>query len=160
MDPSKLYVSANESGPGTFSMGVWKSPDGGATWHGASEGLPFPLNVQQLEAVPGALYLVTVGVASGIYKSVDGASTWILVSPDQPPGQIFIDPRDPSRIYAKGPGLDFELFKSNDEGKTWTKSKGVGAPQDSPLVSLAIDPLDFSTVHAGVWTPADSSILE
>src|SRR5262249_48559007 len=81
-DPAKLYVSAREAGAGPFSMGVWKSPDGGATWHDASQGLPFPLNVQQLEAVPGALYLVTVGVASGIYKSADGGATWTLVSPD------------------------------------------------------------------------------
>lgn len=157
-DPAKVYVSAKESG--TVWMAVWKSPDGGATWHGASQGLPFPLNVQQLEAVPGALYLVAVGEASGIYKSVDGASTWTLVSPDQPPGKIFIDAGNPSRMYANGSGSDFELFKSNDEGRTWTKSKGDGAPRDNPIISLAIDPLDFSTIHAGFFTYADSSIFE
>jgi photosystem II stability/assembly factor-like uncharacterized protein len=159
-DSSTLYVSATEAGPGTFSMGVWKSPDSGATWHGASQGLPFPLNVDQLEAVPGALYLVTVGVASGIYKSVDGASTWTLVSPDRPPGKIFIDAGNPSRMYAVSPGADFELFKSNDEGRTWSLAKGDGAPQNYGIVSLAIDPLDFSTIHVGIGTYATSAILE
>jgi photosystem II stability/assembly factor-like uncharacterized protein len=147
VNPASVYAVAG--GP---PMTFWRSHDGGVSWEKASRGLPSSLYAQQLEVVPGAIYLV----ANGIYKSADGGSTWTLLSANLPAGRVVIDPRAPQRMYAG----DYGFLKSMDEGRSWTRSSGDSAFGGGIISSIVIDPFDSSTIRAGLWVGAQSSIFK
>src|SRR5450759_2470813 len=123
--PSTIYAGTAE--------GVFKSDDGGASWQGASAGMP-SARVQTIAIDPSAtstLYAGTLtpdGVDSvGIFKSTDGAASWTAINEgliDPLIGvsplavwSLAIDPKKPGTILA---GSRFsEIFKSVDGGLTW-----------------------------------------
>jgi photosystem II stability/assembly factor-like uncharacterized protein len=68
MTAGTLYVASRE--------GVYKSLDGGVTWHAINKGLA-TLNIRSLaqSAIdPRTLYVGTNG--SGLYRSRDGGESW------------------------------------------------------------------------------------
>ena len=119
-DGQRLYA-------GTFS-GVWRSDDGGATWHQLTRPQP-PLGTN---SVPGALMVPTVfdvvvspankdvvlaatahdtrvpsASKNGIYRSNDGGDSWSLVHQfncENSPGvgQVVFAPDDPNLLFAAG----------------------------------------------------------
>jgi photosystem II stability/assembly factor-like uncharacterized protein len=131
----------------------WKSRDGGATWQKISKGLPTIFSPTQLEIVPGMAYLV----ANGIYKSEDDGLTWTLASPNLPAGRLVVNPRAPSQVYSGG---DEGFFSSTDAGQTWTRSTGDAVFSGYGIVSVTVDPTDFSAVYvvafSGIFKSRDS----
>jgi photosystem II stability/assembly factor-like uncharacterized protein len=145
--PSTLYV-----GLGVFEFqgrpgGVFKSTDGGATWHQSNTGLTNP-DVRALTIdpqTPDTLYAVIDG--GGVFKSTDGGASWSpsntgLTSPSVE--SLAIDPVTPSTLYA---GTNVGVFKSTDGGASWS-------PSNTGLTNLtvgvaAINPATPSTLYAG-----------
>jgi photosystem II stability/assembly factor-like uncharacterized protein len=95
---------------GTEAAGVFRSEDAGATWEGASEGLPSPepggfilySPVFQLVADPvrpGYLYGATQG---GVFRTTDGARTWQAFSDGLAPQatEALVVSPDGRRLYA------------------------------------------------------------
>ncbi len=101
IDPQKtstLYAATTH--------GLLKSPDGGASWHGANSGLT-DTSIIWLAINPitsATLYAVT---SSGLFKSTDAAGSWSLINSGLPPGTstVVLDPIHPSTIYAVGDAL-------------------------------------------------------
>ena len=157
-NPNIVYVGTGEVAPRediSFGDGVYKSLDGGKTWHhmGLDDSrhigkiLVDPRNPDiVLVAALGHIYSPEPYASSaerGVFRSTDGGVTWhkVLFENDQTGAiDLSFDPQNPAIVYASlwqmgrtpwsmtsgGPGSG--LYKSTDEGKTWTRLAGHGLP--------------------------------
>ncbi len=123
--------------------GIFKSTDGGNTWHKLSKGLPA---VQQalLRIAPSDPNILYASVSSGpgapdgkvgIYRSNDAGASWFKVTNDSRPAErigggdlpvLAIDPKNPDVVYSDTP----VLWKSTDGGKTWFGFRGAPGGDD------------------------------
>jgi len=78
-NPTTLYAGSGDS------AGVFKSPDGGASWKQAAGSLSRS-NVQALAVDPSLPTTVYAGTAfGGMYRSTDGGATWLPANNGIPP---------------------------------------------------------------------------
>ncbi|HEY1340913.1 MAG TPA: glycoside hydrolase, partial [Bryobacteraceae bacterium] len=144
-NPNTVYAALWEArqGPwenGAFSGtggGIFKSTDGGATWHQLTKGLEngvIQANLAIAPSNPRRLYasIATAGGggfgpggSTGIYRSDDAGESWTRITTDQrPAGRIgggdvsvpAVDPKNPDTVYV----ASIVTWKSTDGGKTWT----------------------------------------
>jgi Calx-beta domain/Carboxypeptidase regulatory-like domain/Beta-propeller repeat len=148
--PATLYVGTQN--------GVFKSTNGGRTWSESNTGLT-NLNVAALvidPLTPSTVYVAISGLMSGngVYKSTDGGNTWSRRSNGITSTELLslaIDPVTPNTLYL---GVAFccvignHVYKTTDGADTW--AVGGNSPPSGPSVpsSLAIDPLNHSTIYA------------
>jgi len=158
-DPSVLYAAMwdvrrephnfRSGGPGS---GLFKSTDGGATWHELRQGLPqgdlgrigigvTAANRQRIYAV------VEAKNHTALYRSDDAGSSWTEVNNSfNVSGRPFyfarlaVDPKDADRVYKPG----FFLTVSEDGGKSFSTaistSEGPGERLHSDMHALWINP--------------------
>ncbi len=116
----------------TFGSGVWRSPDGGATW--AATGA---MAIWSANALAGSGSAVYAGTESGVWKTADTGATWTRASAGlraATPSSLAFQPGATGLILAGGSG---ELFRSTDGGATWSRAQV--APGD-PHYRIAFDP--------------------
>ena len=168
--PARLYC-------GTFGRGLWRSHDGGASWH--SLGRVFrssqvmAVAVSRTERV-GDLGVVYAGTeATALYRSDDGGDTWreldaLLALPSAPSWSfpprpytshvraIACDPNTPGRLYvAIEAGA---LVSSDDGGATWTDRVASGPFDSHTLVTPAAMPgLIYSAAGDGYFESRDAA---
>ncbi|MGD8427276.1 MAG: glycosyl hydrolase [Balneolaceae bacterium] len=154
-DPKVVYVGMGETnirGNITPGDGVYKSTDGGQTW--TNIGLDQTHFISTIVVDPKNPDIVMVAALGhvfgdnserGIYRSTDGGKTWdkVLYKDDKTGAiDLVMDPSNPRVLYAAlwqayrnpwslssgGPGSG--IYKSTDEGKTWTElSSNPGLPK-------------------------------
>jgi photosystem II stability/assembly factor-like uncharacterized protein len=153
-DPNIIYVGTGESAPredASFGDGVWKTTDAGKTW--AHVGLADSRHIARIVVDPRDPNLVLVAAQGhvygpneerGVFRSTDGGATWTKVlyrdvrsgaielaaDPDNPAtvfAALWELQRKPWRMDSGGPGSG--LYKSTDEGVTWTPVTGHGLPE-------------------------------
>jgi len=154
--PNILYVGTGQ--PETrydlaAGEGVFKSTDGGASW--TSVGLADTRHIGKIWVDPNNPDLVLVGAQGhffgpnpqrGIYRSTNGGKTWSQVLRiDNSTGVTDIagDPTNPRVLFASAweahqfPWISYfvpdvgkgsGIYKSTDEGATWTRLSGGGWP--------------------------------
>lgn len=128
--------------------GLFKSNDGGSTWHPLTNGLPKDLSqiyVAIAPSNPRRLY-ATLATASGklnVYRSDDAGDSWGQITEDpRPSGRIGggdlpipkVDPKDPDLLYV----ASTVTMRSADGGKTWSGFRG--APGGDDYQNLWINP--------------------
>ena len=145
--PSIIYAS-------TYTRGVFRSTDGGASWNRSNAGL-FTRAVAAFAIdpkTPSTLYALTDGVA----KSTDGGASWNpLSTTGLPIGGVptprvvafAIDPKIPSTLYVGTVGRG--IFKSTDGGATWG-DVNTQLTLVSTINAILIDPTTSSTLYAAV----------
>ena len=155
---------------GTYSLGMFKSTDGGANWTFASYELenPYVMAIATDPTDPQEVFLTTNG---GVYASHDGAASWELVatgffseSSGLLPGvshyhSIAIDPTNPRRIYVGGGGDQYTpagagMAISEDGGKTW-KQSNAGFQTDVHVSKVVINPNDPAIVYVTTQGPTE-----
>ena len=169
MDPSNpnvLYASLWESRLAPWedanlysgkNSGLFKSTDGGDTWHQLTNGLP--KNIVQVKTAiapsqPNRIFAVVgttergayaSGKGLGIYRSDDAGEKWYIVTTDQRPAMrigggdlpiLRVDPKNPDVVYS----TSIVTVRSLDGGKSWTSIRG--APGGDDYQNIWINPND------------------
>ena len=174
-NPDIVYIGMGESefrGNIMQGDGLYKSTDAGRTW--THMGLIESQVISKIRVHPWNCDLVYAAVLGhaygpnperGVYRSKDGGKTWQKVLfRDERTGAIdlIIDPVEPSTLYASfwevyrqpwgmfsgGPGSG--LFKSTDNGDTWTEiTANEGLPSGLwGKVGITVSPADHNRVWA------------
>jgi photosystem II stability/assembly factor-like uncharacterized protein len=120
--------------------GLFKSTDGGDTWHPLTTGLPGPddgvsrMGIAVSVSQPNRLYVdVEAKRKAGIYRSDDTGETWKVVNSDRRiggrgPGAmgIAVAPDNPDVVYV----ANTSSWKSTDGAKTFVGFKGAPGGDD------------------------------
>src|SRR5829696_1173150 len=129
---------------GVFSGGVYKSPDGGATWKppAPDDGMPSSETVYGLTSnIPGVVY-ATAG--SGVYVSLDEGSTWTRKSDGIPgsasPITTWSYPENPLILFTSTGSNG--IYRSLNGGLTW-------APINDGLTAVRARGFQIFTANAG-----------
>ena len=154
-NPDVLYASMWEARQGPWEFGneyagqhggIFKTTDGGKTWHKLQKGLP---EVEQAYVAaapsdPRRLYAtVAFGHEVGIYRSDDAGENWRRATTDARPANRIgggdlpvprVDPKDADTVYS----ASVVTWRSTDGGQTWTGIKG--APGGDDYQNIWINP--------------------
>ncbi|HLO82902.1 MAG TPA: hypothetical protein VK166_18180 [Chitinophagaceae bacterium] len=172
-DPNVIYVGAGEHAPRgvmtSYGDGMYKSTDAGKTWK--KTGLELTRHISGIRihpSNPDVVYVAAQGALHGpsaergVYKSTDGGASWtkiLFVDDNTGCSELSMDMNNPRILYAAmwdhrrlpwevrsgGPGSG--LYKSVDEGKTWTKlTKGL--PEKMGKMSIAVSRANPDKVYA------------
>ena len=135
--------------------GLFKSTDGGETWHPLKNGLPANLvqiNVALAPSEPNRLYATlstttqgayASGQGNGVYRSDDGGASWRKITDDPRPAMKIgggdlsvpvVDPANPDVVYV----TSIVTVRSSDGGKTWMTLRG--APGGDDYQNMWINP--------------------
>lgn len=140
---------ANSSRSSYSGIGMYKSADGGKSWH--YTGLPESHHIARIVlhptdtatawvAVTGHLY--SPNKERGIYKTTDGGRSWkqVLFVDDNTGGiDISLNPQNPGELYAamwyrtrrawnfEESGKTSGIYKSSDGGESWKLVTGAGS---------------------------------
>jgi photosystem II stability/assembly factor-like uncharacterized protein len=165
-NPDVLYASLWEVREGPWednnefqgtSGGLFKSTDGGNTWHPLTRGLPNNLtqiNVAIAASQPSRLYATVAttergeygsGKGLGVYRSDDAGENWHIATIDPRPAMRIgggdlpvpkVDPKNPDVVYS----VSIVTVRSTDGGKTWMSLRG--SPGGDDYQNLWINPND------------------
>ncbi len=134
-NPSIAYVA-------TYNQGLWRTTDGGDTWHPRTTGLPDRIDAIGIDpANTQILYVLSTNPPHGIYKSIDGGLTWnpcADVALGTRLGFTF-DPVDSQTVYVYSGG---DVLKTTNGGTSWTQLD-FGPPHgvNQRAMSVMVDPL-------------------
>lgn len=144
------------------SGGVFRTDDGGASWHTVTGPIADPVTLTLAPSDPGVVIVATrTGV---LYRSDDHGGNWRTIGAGLPPSPairaIAIDPRNANVVYAgmgcgavfvKGPVVQWHenagVFKSVDGGVTFTNASAGLEGFQLCVDELALDPLNADTVY-------------
>ncbi len=142
-NPQRLYAAMWERVRGlTYrrsggpSSGIWRSEDGGDSWHELTSGLPGGSNVGRIgisvcASQPDVLFAIYADDSAyfdGIYKSTNGGDSWNAVNDGDLSnmyrsfgwwfGNIRVDPSDPNHVIALG----LPAYRSTNGGNSWSET--------------------------------------
>ncbi|MHB8218433.1 MAG: WD40/YVTN/BNR-like repeat-containing protein [Candidatus Sulfotelmatobacter sp.] len=181
-NPDVMYASMWEAREGPWEDnnevngtdgGLFKSTDGGSTWHPLTHGLPKDLAQIYVAIAPSdarRLY-ATVALASGplsFYRSDDAGDNWSKITDDpRPSGRIGGGDLAIPRVDSKNPDIVYSAstvtMRSADGGKTWSGFRGAPGgddyqnlwinPNDPNIILLVSDQGALVTVNGGAtWS--------
>ncbi|HAS44124.1 MAG TPA: hypothetical protein DCS93_26840 [Microscillaceae bacterium] len=154
-NPNLIYMATGDGdGRDTYSIGVLKSTDGGATWN--NTGLNWTTfrnrGIYKLVMHPDDPNILMVATSVGIYKTSDAGANWTRTQVG-----YFYDlefkPGDPTIVYAGGTNGNMlsgnQVFKSSNTGDSWSKRTNFGGRLRR--IALAVSPAnpEFLAVLAG-----------
>lgn len=145
------------------AVGVFRTEDGGKTWHTANRGTRAEFNpgnkypeygqcVHKLLMPPGDSSLLFQQNHCGVYRSANGGVSWDEITKGLPSDFGFplaIHPREPQTIYVLPlhgsltgdipfrcpPGGKLRVYRSRNGGKTW-KALSKGLPQEKAFMGI------------------------
>ncbi|MGH7738192.1 MAG: WD40/YVTN/BNR-like repeat-containing protein [Candidatus Tyrphobacter sp.] len=159
-DPNLYYI-------GSAGGGVWKTVNGGATWHAVFEHEPVAaIGAVTIDPTDSDVVWVGTGEANprndvtfgdGVYKTTDGGKTWTNVGlrDTWSISRILVDPHNPQHVIVGAFGDPFRdseargVYVTSDGGRTWNKTLYVG-PQTG-AAELAMDPQNPDVIYASMW---------
>jgi len=181
-NPDVIYASMWEAREGPWEDnnivngtggGLFKSTDGGNTWHPLSNGLPKDLSQINVAVAPSDTRRIyaTAAIASGplaFYRSDDAGESWSKMTEDpRPSGRIGGGDLAIPRVDSKNPDVVYSAstvtMRSTDGGKTWSGFRGAPGgddyqnlwinPNDPNIILLVSDQGALVTVNGGAsWS--------
>jgi photosystem II stability/assembly factor-like uncharacterized protein len=161
-DPHTYYF-------GSVGGGVWKSTDGGLSWHPMTDKTKdMSPSIGAIAVAPSDSNVIYAGTGeacirgniiagNGIYKSIDAGKTWSFVGlkDTRAIGRIIVHPKNPDVVLVAalghpfGPNAERGIFRTTDGGKTW--SKVLFKDENTGGIDLAFDPSNPNIIFAGLW---------
>lgn len=139
-----IYIATgDDDNTDSFSVGVWKSIDGGLTWN--PTGLNpdnSPTSMNDIYSHPTNPNILWVATNTGLYKTTDGGITWTNTHSGNIK-DLKLKPRDPNTIYI---ATTTEVFKSTDGGDTFAPSSN-GLPALSGRLVIDITPANPNVIY-------------
>ncbi len=158
----------NEYYFGATGGGLWKTTDGGTTWHPVTDGQIGSASVGAVAVCssnPDVVYIGTgeselrgnVEQGDGVYRSTDAGKTWthLGLEATQNISKIRIASDDCDHVYVaafgvhSAPNPERGVYKSTDGGKSWKKV--LYRNDKTGAVDLIIDPNDPDVLYASLW---------
>jgi photosystem II stability/assembly factor-like uncharacterized protein len=146
------YVYGPSNGPGG---GIFKSSDGGTTWHQLTQGLPGEgvgrSGIAVAPSNPKIVYAVIDAKEGGLFRSNDAGATWTKTTGDTRVWgrgwyfeKVAVDPKNPDIVYVPNVGIQ----RSTDGGKTFSTWAMRGSPGGDDYQGIWISPADSNIVIA------------
>lgn len=149
--------------------GVWKSTDGGLTWHPLTDKTKgMSPSIGAIAVAPSDANVIYAGTGeacirgditdgNGVYKSIDAGKTWTFsgLRDTRAIGRIAVHPKNPDIAYVAalghpfGPNPERGIYRTTDGGKTWTKV--LFKDESSGGIDLALDPANPNVIFASLW---------
>jgi photosystem II stability/assembly factor-like uncharacterized protein len=141
---------------GVASGGVWKTTNSGITWTPVFQNEnSYSIGALTIDPKKPSTLWVGTGEANnqrsasygdGVYRSDDGGRSWqnLGLKTSEQIGRIVIDPRDSNVVFVAAygplwaPGGERGLYKTADNGKTWTKILEIS--ENTGVSEVAMDP--------------------
>lgn len=149
-DPNTCYV-------GTDDGHVYRSFDGGGSWHLPRPGLQQPgYSVQNLivdSRDSQTLYVglrAVQGTGGGVFKSTDRGTTWKPLWAFQGQGIRALEQSKSNPLMLVAGTLE-GVFRSLDGGAAWQRISPPDHQELRNIESLAIDPRNPETLYVGTW---------
>jgi len=140
------------TGPGS---GLYKSTDGGNSWHALTAGLPSEgvgrIGIAVAPSNHLRVYAIVDAKDGGLYRSDDAGGTWGKASGDTRIwgrgwyfGKVVVDPKNPDLVYVSNTGV----YRSRDGGRTFGEPF-KGSPGGDDYHQLWIYPDDGNRMILG-----------
>jgi len=179
-DPNIIWVGTGENNSQrsvAYGDGVYKSNDGGKSWKNV--GLEDSEHIGRIVVDPRDSNTVFVaaqgplwraGGERGLYKTTDGGETWtntLEISEHTGVNEVWIDPSNPEVLYASSyqrrrrtwtlidGGPESAIYKSSDNGDSWTKLTQGLPTSDMGKIGLAVSPVNPRVIYAVIESIAD-----
>ncbi len=179
-DKSVVWVGTGEANPRndvSYGDGVYKSTDGGDTWHDVGvRGARYISRIAIDPKNPKVVLAAAIGDVfadnpnGGVWRTEDGGRSWqhtLYVGPQSGACDLAIDPKHPNVVFAgiwqfrrvpwnfTSGGPADGLYRSTDGGKTWARLNGRGLPSGlTGRIGLAIAPSNTRRVYALIESKA------
>lgn len=149
IDPTNtniMYLATGDGDAGdTYTVGLLKSIDGGATWN--ATGLSFfTANGRQMSKIlidPSNTNNLLIATSAGIFRSIDAGVTFTNVQAGSFK-DLEMKPGTPTTYYASGT----EMYRSTNSGVSWTKiSSGLPAAGLVSRLAIAVTPANADVVY-------------
>lgn len=154
---------------GSTGGGVWKSTDGGLSWHPMTDKVkdmsPSIGAIAVAPSDPNVIYAGTgeacirgdIIAGNGVYKSTDGGKTWNAsgLQDTVAIGRLIVHPKNADIAYVAalghpfGPNSERGIFRTTDGGKNWTKV--LYKDDNTGGIDLAFDPANPNIIFAALW---------
>jgi len=146
LNSNEIYISTGDyDGGDTYSIGVYKSIDGGTTWN--PTGSINSNNTAEIIAHPTTAGLLFLAGSSGIWRTDNGGTTWTNVQTGYFDDVAF-KPGDPSTVY--GTTKD-DFYYSTDGGLNFSQASGL--PVNSGRIKMSVTPANTSYVYLVISDP-------
>lgn len=158
-NPNIVYAASGDGEAGdTYSLGVLKSTDAGATWN--TTGLSWSTSKSQvthkIEIDPTNSNILFVATNAGLFKSVDAAVSWYQVIN----ANIFdfeFKPGNSNILYAVSSTL---YYKSTDNGQTFVQlSAGLPGASAVSRLAIAVTPANADLIYIIAGANSDNGFL-
>lgn len=154
---------------GATGGGVWKTTDGGLTWHPMTDKVkdmsPSIGAIAVAPSDPNVIYAGTgeacirgdIIAGNGVYKSTDGGKTWSEsgLKDTVAIGRLIVHPKNADIAFVAalghpfGPNPERGIFRTTDGGKTW--SKVLYKDDNTGGIDLSFDPANPNVIFAALW---------
>lgn len=161
IDPTNTQIMFLATGDGeagdSYSTGVLKSTDGGATWN--TTGLNWTVSqgrqISKLLMNPSNSAILIAATSNGIYRTTDSGATWTQVQNSASFKDMEFKPGDPNTMYAVGSSL----YKSTNNGATWTQITSGLPTTGVERMSLAVTAANSAYVYILAGRSSDQGLL-
>ncbi|HVN76089.1 MAG TPA: PKD domain-containing protein [Thermoanaerobaculaceae bacterium] len=135
--PATVYAAIRDEG-------VFRSPDGGATW--SRTGVAIPTRFVTGFAIDAVNPMLAYAAGAPLLRTLDGGATWATMNLGLPPFCTTVLAADPQTTNTAWLGACTGLFRTADGGATWPGVTFDGVARG--VAALAVDPTHGDTVYA------------